>query len=158
VTRISRVALLSGLAIGVVLGAACSSGVQGGNPTPTPCSALTPLPDFKLSTIQNAVLNPSCALPGNCHLGSNPASYNLDLTPGLTWANTVKVPAIETFRGNVLDRVNSTNANPAASYLYLKVIGTSGITGLQMPYTGAYLCSNQVAAIRSWIVAGAPNN
>ena len=47
----------------------------------------------------------------------------------------------------------------ANSYLYLKLIGASGIVGRRMPQNGPpYLSDGQILIIQRWIDTGAPRN
>jgi len=48
--------------------------------------------------------------------------------------------------------------DPEASYLIHKLEGRAGIAGDRMPQGGPFLSSADIAVIRSWIQAGAPNN
>jgi hypothetical protein len=100
------------------------------------------------------VFTPRCAI---CHDGSQPPNGalpgSLNLTAGNTFASTVGVPSQQ--QGNVLRVAPS---EPDASYLVLKVEGSSGITGARMPFGGPALDAATIAQIRSWIAAGAANN
>ncbi len=100
----------------------------------------------KFSDIQNKVFNKSCALSG-CHVEGNQ-------NPNLS--------------GNAFNRiVNQSSSqglkyiepgNPERSYLYMKITGASGISGVRMPRGSAPLAQSVIDSIRVWITNGAMNN
>jgi hypothetical protein len=62
----------------------------------------------------------------------------------------------------VREKAGATRVVPgdaANSYLVMKLIGTSGITGRRMPFNGPpYLTDGQILIIERWIATGAPRN
>ena len=86
-----------------------------------------------------------CAVSG-CHVNPGP-SANLNLSAGLSYDNIVNVPT-EVFTPGV--RV--TPFSPDSSVLYLLV--EDGL----MPARGSMLTKTQIAAIKTWIEEGAPDN
>ncbi len=79
----------------------------------------------------------------------------MNLSPGLTFANTVGVPSVE----SSLLRIAA--GMPDDSYLVHKIQGTQGSvggSGARMPLTGCCLSTDQIATIRAWIAAGAQDN
>jgi fibronectin type 3 domain-containing protein len=117
--------------------------------------AATPMPncpagafDGSLGCLQDLIFTPTCS---GCHAGASPPQgLSLDSLSN-TRAMTVNMSSAE--QPSVL-RVKPAAA--ANSYLYLKVTGASGITGVQMPSGGSPLTSAQTEAIAGWIGAGAP--
>jgi hypothetical protein len=77
----------------------------------------------------------------------------MDLRAGAAFANIVNVPSTEK---PSLDRIEP--SDPDNSYLYLKVIGDSSISGVRMPRGGAMLSQNLLDLLRDWIERGAPND
>lgn len=109
-------------------------------------------PAATFSFIQDNVFTPSCAVSG-CHAGPSPAAGQ-DLSAGEAFANIVGIPS-----GQVpaLQRVNPGNADD--SYLVRKLEGGPAIVNSQMPLGQPPLSSELIAAVRSWIDAGAePGN
>jgi hypothetical protein len=103
------------------------------------------------SEVQSQIFTASCAFSG-CHGGSSPAQ-GLNLSAGSAYSNIVNVPSNER---PTLDRIEPND--PAASYLYLKVIGDPSIVGSQMPLGGQPLSAALVDLLRDWIERGAPND
>ncbi|MGE0665903.1 MAG: hypothetical protein AB7O49_05015 [Sphingomonadales bacterium] len=97
------------------------------------------------------ILKTRCVM---CHLtGQEPG--NMKLAPKAAYATLVGAKAAETD----LKRVEP--GKPDQSYLVRKLDGThvdAGGTGVRMPLGGAPLPEAQMAAIRTWIEQGAPNN
>ena len=86
----------------------------------------------------------TCAIPG-CHAGPIP-QQDMELTPERYLASTVGVPS----KGAPeFLRVHPGNAED--SYLYMKLIGDSRISGVQMPLTGNKLSEDELGLIREWI-------
>ena len=104
--------------------------------------ALTP--DF--ASIQQNVFTPICT---RCHAGAN-APEGLQLDAAHSYAMLVNVSSAEV--GSLL-RVDP--GNPDASYLILKLQGSNGIVGQQMPLNGPYLSQATIEVIRQWITDGA---
>ena len=103
------------------------------------------------SQVQSQIFTASCAFSG-CHGGSSPAQ-GMNLTAGSAYSNIVNVPSNER---PTLDRIEPND--PAASYLYLKVIGDPSIVGSQMPLGGPPLSAVLIDLLRDWIERGAPND
>jgi hypothetical protein len=101
--------------------------------------------------VQDQIFTASCAFSG-CHGGGAPAA-GLNLTAGQAYANIVDVPSTEQ---PSLDRIEP--SDPAASYLWLKVIGDPSISGGRMPLGGPFLSEELEDLLRGWIEVGAPNN
>jgi len=110
--------------------------------TVTATAALT----ATLSSIQANIFTPRCA---GCH----PPNQGQDLRAGHSFASIVNVASME--QPSVL-RVKP--GDPDNSYLYRKITGASGITGVRMPKSGAALSAAEIQAIHDWIAAGALNN
>ncbi len=102
-----------------------------------------------LSAIQANVFTPICT---QCHTGAS-APFGLALGAGLSRQNLVGVASAEQ---PALLRVRP--GNPDSSYVVWKIEGRSGIVGGRMPLGLAPLSSDQIAAIRGWIQAGALDN
>jgi len=102
--------------------------------------------DFQ--SIQANVFTPICA---QCHIGAS-APQGLQLDAAHSYALLVGVPSNE--KPTVL-RVKP--GDPDSSYMYQKITGASGIAGGQMPLGQTPLPAATIAAIRQWIINGAPN-
>jgi len=114
---------------------------------PTPDSrSITVVAQTTLSVVQSQIFTPLCS---GCH----PANAGLDLRPGQTFASAVNVASSQQ---PALLRVAP--GNPDDSYLYRKINGGPGITGVQMPRFGPPLTQAQRDLIREWILAGAPGS
>ncbi|HEV7431513.1 MAG TPA: CHRD domain-containing protein, partial [Steroidobacteraceae bacterium] len=104
-----------------------------------------------LTQLQADIFTPICSV---CHTGigaSLPGSQNL--TAGNTFASIVNVNSIEL---PALKRI--VPGDPDNSYLVLKIQGSAGIVGVQMPAGGGPLSQAQIDEVRAWIAAGALNN
>lgn len=108
-------------------------------------------PQAALSSIQNDILSPSCAVAG-CHSAGS-ASAGLSLAAGASFGALVNVPSSQV---PSLNRV--TPNNPDASYLVKKLRGDADIQGARMPNGSPPLSAEQLDRIVRWINAGAPNN
>lgn len=138
--RLRRVlAILSLLATSVAV--ACSDSDEG-----PLISGPSVIPEPTFAFIQQEVFNPSCARSG-CHAGSQ----RPDLRASNAFANIVDVASS---RGTPY----ITPGDPDNSYLYLKAVGASGISGVRMPRGRPALSSSVLDAMREWIETGAPNN
>lgn len=105
-----------------------------------------------LTELQNTIFGPICA---GCHTGGGgalPSSMNLS-SAAASFAALVNVNSVE-----VASLLRVSPNDPDNSYLVRKVDGVAGIVGARMPLGGAPLSSEQIAAIRSWIAAGAQQN
>ena len=104
-----------------------------------------------LSSIQTNIFTPTCGT-GPCHDSDSPAR-SLDLSSGASFASLVNVASMD---NPDLLLVNPTN--PDSSYLIWKLEGNPGISGEQMPRSGAALSTTQIDVIRMWITDGALDN
>ena len=102
--------------------------------------------DFQ--SIQDNVFTPICS---KCHVGAS-APEGLQLDAAHSYNMLIGVPSTE--QPNVL-RVSPGNA--ANSYMIRKIMGTPGISGLQMPYMEPPLPQATQAAMAQWVTNGAPN-
>ncbi|MBL1214346.1 MAG: hypothetical protein HND52_13390 [Ignavibacteriae bacterium] len=100
----------------------------------------------KFSSIQDRVLNLSCAVSG-CHNGTTFPN----LSEGGAYANIVGVTGSS--GQNLIEPGDANN-----SYLYLKIVGASGIFGDQMPKGQDPLPGEVIDSIKMWIDNGALNN
>jgi hypothetical protein len=104
-----------------------------------------------LTQLQADIFTPICSV---CHTGvgaSLPGSQNL--TAGHTFASLVNVTSIE-----VPSMKRIVPGDPDSSYLVLKIQGSPGIVGVQMPASGGPLTQAQIDEVRAWVAAGALNN
>lgn len=118
---------------------ACVSGGSSTGPAPT------------LSSIQEDIFTPTCALSG-CH-SSGSDSGGLTLEEGQSHGELVNrastgVPSF--------DRVVPGNAE--LSYLMKKLLGDADIVGSRMPRGGGGLDEEQLDQVERWIEAGAADN
>jgi hypothetical protein len=98
------------------------------------------------------IFNRSCATSSQCH-GPNGAQ-GLDLTTGNSIRNTVGVKATQQPRKLLIKA-----GDPADSYLFQKIVGTPGISGILMPQgcpgnpLGGAVClsADDTSAIEEWI-------
>lgn len=131
--RVSGLLLVLGMAAYIL---SCEHDVAGNS------TKKTGTPTF--SVVSQEVFEPVC---GSCHLNGS-KSGELDLSE---YANIVNVPSTEQAQF-VLVKPN----DPGQSYLYMKIIGDSRISGSSMPLVGV-ITQDKKDLIRSWIEAGAPN-
>lgn len=136
------------LALSVLLAGCPGDGTgldENGNPIgPPPEEGLT------LSGDVQPIFTANCAFSG-CHGGANPV-LGQNLSAGQAYGSIVNVTAQES---PGLKRVLP--GFPDSSYLVHKIQGTQS-TGVRMPLGGPPLTDPQIATIRGWITAGAPNN
>jgi len=90
-----------------------------------------------------------------CHRPDGFASgqVEMDLRPGFAHASIVTVASDE-----APGRTRVIPGDPDASYLVEKVESDQPAAGARMPLFGAPLSDAELALLRSWIAAGAPNN
>jgi hypothetical protein len=147
VSRTTAHALTFALAFGLVA-AGCGelkdlpTAPGGGNEPPDPTATF--------SRVQSEIFTPTCARVG-CHDAFG-AQQGLVLAAGSAYGHLVNVKSTE----NALDRVEP--GSPQASYLYLKITGSAGITGERMPFGLAPLDDAQLKLVSDWIRRGAPND
>ncbi|MGH8211368.1 MAG: Ig-like domain-containing protein, partial [Steroidobacteraceae bacterium] len=101
--------------------------------------------DFQ--SIQDHVFTPICS---PCHSGAS-APEGLMLDAAHSYNLLVSVPSNEV---PALDRVKP--ADPDGSYIILKLQGSPGIVGSQMPLNETPLPQSTIDVIRQWITNGAP--
>jgi hypothetical protein len=101
-----------------------------------------------IQSIQDNVFTPVCV---RCHSGAG-APQGLQLDAAHSYALLVGVPSVE---DPSLPRVKA--GVPDSSYLVLKLQGSPGILGAQMPFGGPPLPQATIDVIRQWITNGAPN-
>ena len=128
-------------------GAVCPAGQTCGGGHCT-CASST----VSLSAQVQPILSASCAING-CHTGAAP-QQGMNLSTGMTYANTVNVAAAECSGGRL--RVKPGDA--ANSYIVQKLTNVDLCSGTQMPKTGGPLSSADIQTLSSWICEGAPNN
>ena len=131
--------------------AGCAGNGDGLNSNGEPLSSgggtsTTVTADFQ--SIQDNVFTPICS---KCHVGAS-APEGLQLDAAHSYNMLIGVPSTE--QPNVL-RVSPGNA--ANSYMIRKIMGTPGISGLQMPYMEPPLPAATQAAMAQWVTNGAPN-
>ena len=104
-----------------------------------------------LTQLQADIFSPICS---GCHNGTGASLPGIqNLTAGHTYASLVNVTSIE---NPALKRILP--GDPDNSYLVLKIQGSPGISGQQMPLTGGPLSQAQIDEVRAWVAAGALNN
>jgi hypothetical protein len=101
--------------------------------------------DFE--SIQDNIFTPICT---KCHIGAG-APEGLQLDAAHSYALLVGVPSAE-----VPSLLRVDPGAPDSSYIILKLQGSPGIVGAQMPFGGPYLDTATIAVIRQWITNGAP--
>jgi hypothetical protein len=104
-----------------------------------------------LTQLQADIFTPICSV---CHTGvgaSLPGSQNL--TAGHSYSSIVNVSSIEV---PTMKRI--VPGDPDSSYLVLKIQGSEGIVGVQMPASGGPHTQAQIDEVRAWVAAGALNN
>lgn len=124
---------------------------ENGNPIGPPGP---PAGDVTLSGDVQPIFTANCAF-ANCHAGPIPV-LGQNLSAGQAYGSIVnvtsqQVPSLRRVRPSL----------PDSSYLLHKIQGTQGTvggSGGRMPLGGAPLSNADIATIRAWIAAGAPNN
>jgi len=145
--------LVLSLTLGLLLSACPGDGTgldENGNPIgPTP-----PDTGVTLSGDVQPIFTANCAF-SDCHAGPD-AVLGQNLSEGQAYGSIVNVTSQE---APSLKRVLPDF--PDSSYLVHKIQGTQGTvggSGGRMPLGGTPLTDEQIATIRAWITAGAPNN
>lgn len=126
----------SGCDVACAVGQTCDAGV---------CNCGTASVSF--ATAVQPIFNEGCATV-NCHMGAAPAG-ELDLSPGVAYANLVNVIAGECSDGRKL----VLPGDPRKSYIVNKLMGVDVCFGIQMPST-----YDDIEVITDWICEGAPDN
>ena len=106
------------------------------------------------ASIQDNIFTPSCALSG-CHGGDN-FSNSPTLLAGQAYDNIVGVLSIGDQQSPKRPRIVA--GEPDNSYLYLKLLDGSDVSGNRMPNGGPYLPAATIEMVRAWIERGAPND
>ena len=143
--RVTRAAVV---VAGAALLAACAGNGVGldANGQPLSSAGSEPLSaDFE--SIQDNVFTPICT---RCHSGAN-APEGLQLDAAHSYGLLVGVYSVEQ---PSIQRVKA--GDPDHSYLVMKLEGSSGISGGQMPLGGPYLPQSTIDFIRQWITNDAP--
>src|SRR6202521_3205780 len=130
--------------------AACAGNGVGldANGQPLGSGSGPPPPPADFQSIQDNVFTPICV---RCHSGAG-APEGLALDAAHSYALLVGVPSNE--EAGLL-RVKP--GVPDSSYLVLKLQGSPGIVGAQMPFGGPPLPQSTIDVIRQWITNGAAN-
>jgi hypothetical protein len=131
--------------------AALTIGCSKGSLYPSQPSSPPTSQTVSFQTNVQPIFTANCATSG-CHINPG-AQQGLDLSTGNAYANIVNVQSRE---NPSYYRVKPSNAD--SSYLYLKITGASGITGVRMPYLRPQLSQTDMQTIQSWINQGAKNN
>jgi len=134
--------------------AACAGDGTGLDENGNPIGPDTTDTTVSLSKDVQPIFTANCALSG-CHAGSG-AVLGQNLSAGLAYASIVNVTSQE---APPMRRVRP--SLPDSSYLLYKLEGTQGSvggSGARMPLGAAPLSNAEIAIIRAWITAGAPNN
>jgi hypothetical protein len=134
---------------GAALLAACAGNGAGldANGQPIGAGGAPPPPltaDFK--SIQDDILTPICT---RCHSGAG-APEGLELDAAHSYALLVGVPSNEES-----GRLRVKAGSPDDSYLVLKLQGSPGIVGAQMPFGAPPLPQSTIDVVRQWISDGA---
>lgn len=114
-----------------------------------------PVLSDSFSEIQTRLITPTCAASG-CHSGSFPEAL-LDLTKDHAYESMLhsKIQnsvGVEKYRALVVP------FKPDSSFLYIKITNPTTLEGERMPQRQSKLPQNEIDAIRSWILRGAPND
>lgn len=135
--RSSQVSGTLGILLAALAFAVATAPPAYGQQTPTP-------PIEQLERRVQSIFNASCARAG-CHAGPTP-QQGMSLTPSSFYESTVGEPSREK---PTLLRVHP--GQPDSSYLVHKIEGRSSIEGVQMPFAGQQLSSEEIGTIRDWI-------
>jgi hypothetical protein len=106
--------------------------------------------DATFTQVYDDILLLSCAY-STCHLGEGSAQLGWDDAPS-AYASLVGVASTQI---ESMDLVEP--GAPDSSYLVWKLEENSGISGGMMP-PSVPISSDQIAMVRAWIAAGAPND
>lgn len=138
-----------------LLAAGCAGGGSGDGKSGggTGCTCDPPgCPTVSFNGNIQPIFNRSCATTSQCH-GANGAA-DLVLTTGQSIGDTVNVKSQQQPR-----KLRIKPGDPDASYLYQKIIGAPGISGILMPQgcpgnpLGGAVClsADDISAIEEWI-------
>jgi len=124
--------------------AACA----GNGPPPAPTNS-------SFDSIQQTIFNVRC-LNSGCHNVTDRAG-DLVLDAGTSYAALIEVaPFNPAAHAAELRRVAP--GNPEQSFLLIKLTGPGPAEGTRMPQSAAPLSEDDIARVRAWILAGAPNS
>ena len=118
-------------------------------------TAPAPLSD-KFHDIQTRTLNVYCAYSG-CHGGDQPAAL-LSLDSTQSYANLLGGHVIQNEMADTIYKALVVPNKPDSSFLYIKLTNPTTDEGARMPNRGDQLPQDQIDAIKSWILRGAPND
>lgn len=150
---IARPALLLAVAVGLAACAGGGSGSGGNSGGGGGCKCVAPgCPTVSFNGNIQPIFNRSCATSSQCH-GPNGAQ-NLDLTAGKSISDTVGVKSTQQPRKVLVKPGDAVN-----SYLFQKITGAQGISGILMPQgcpgspIGGAVClsADDTSAIEEWI-------
>ncbi len=151
--RFVRWALGVGVALALAVGLiACGGGDGPAAPTDPSGLDLGPVSDTPVAYADvQKIFTSQCQ---GCHPIVNNA---IDLSPEKSYSEIVGVPAVE-----APGLVRVVAGDPAASFLYLKIVGFPGLgdvpaVGTRMPPMAARLPESDIRVIRDWIAQGAKN-
>lgn len=116
-------------------------------PHPTPTATVVPTATPVGARVSFAAVQQ--LLTGNC-AGCHPPNQGLNLLSGQVFANIVNVKSHE-----VPSLMRVKPGDPANSYLYQKVTQPRPMVGVRMPKDGQPLTTDEITALRVWIVQGA---
>jgi len=119
----------------------------------TPASISGPGAPF--SELQAKLFKPDCA-SSLCHSGNPPGHAPLSLDDDRSYDELINRPASQA-ASILLVRPGA----PDQSYLMLKLLGTVGASGsvsTRMPLNRPAIDADRLAAVRAWILRGAPND
>jgi hypothetical protein len=111
-------------------------------PSITPLKSPQAVNDLESRVME--IFEKNCTSAG-CHSGSYP-QQGLKLTREAFYSTTVNQPSVEK---PGLMRVDP--GNPDSSYLVMKILGTAGITGLQMPFGKGPLTQQEIQMVVEWV-------
>lgn len=146
--KLSSLAVAFTVAVGASGISGCAGDGTGLDPFGRPLGDLAELGPT-LAGLQDNIFTPICT---RCHTGAA-GPLGLALDKGVSRQNLVNVSSVE--RPELM-RVNP--GDPESSYIVWKVEGRPEIVGGQMPLGLTPLSTEQIAAIRGWIAAGAAAN
>lgn len=114
-----------------------------------------PVLSDKFTDIQARIITPTYAA-GGCHSGSFPAAL-LDLTQDSAYKSLLQRKiqnsvGVEKYKALVVP------FEPDSSFMYIKITDPTTLEGERMPHRESKLAQNEIDAIRSWILRGAPND
>lgn len=134
--------------LGALTALVLALGGCGADPTPAPPGE--PI-EPKLSVIEARIFTRSCTF-SSCHGPTTPRE-GLSLSPGTAYQLLIDQPSKQ-----VLTKPRVKPGDPAGSYLYEKLTAVKPAAGVRMPQGQPALEPAAIAAIRTWIELGAPQD